>query len=47
MDRIRSALAERGGPEVGLTGEDLDRFIDDARPLIDDFAPVDQMLSGL
>ena len=47
MDRIRSVLAARGGTEIGLTGEDLTRFIDGAPPLIDDFAPVDQMLSGL
>ena len=37
----------RGGVEVGLTGDELARFIDDARPLTDDFAPVDQMLTGL
>jgi spermidine synthase len=47
MEEVRSALATRGGVEVGLTGEELARFIDDARPLTDDFAPVDQMLSGL
>jgi len=47
MDEVRAALSSRGGVEVGLTGEELARFIDDARPLTDDFAPVDQMLSGL
>ena len=47
MDRVRSALSSRGGVEVGLTGDELARFIDDARPLTDDFAPVDQMLTGL
>jgi spermidine synthase len=47
MDEVRSVLSSRGGAEVGLTGEELARFIDDARPLTDDFAPVDQMLSGL
>ena len=47
IDEVRSALSSRGGVEVGLTGDDLARFIDDARPLTDDFAPVDQMLTGL
>jgi spermidine synthase len=47
MDRVLSALASRGGVEIGLTGDGLARFIDGARPLIDDFAPVDQMLTGL
>jgi len=47
IDEVRSVLASRGGVEVGLTGDDLARFIDDARPLTDDFAPVDQMLTGL
>ena len=47
IDEVRSALSSRGGVEVGLTGDDLARFIDGARPLTDDFAPVDQMLTGL
>lgn len=47
VDRVLSALAARGGVEVGLTGDGLARFVDGARPLVDDFAPVDQMLSGL
>jgi spermidine synthase len=47
MDRVRRVLLARGGVEIGLTGDELARFIDDARPLTDDFAPVDQMLSGL
>ncbi|HJQ90378.1 MAG TPA: fused MFS/spermidine synthase [Acidimicrobiia bacterium] len=47
MDRVLSVLSSRGGVEVGLTGDELARFIDDARPLTDDFAPVDQMLTGL
>ena len=47
MDEVRSALSSRGGVEVGLTGDELAEFIDDARPLTDDFAPVDQMLTGL
>ena len=47
IDEVRSALSSRGGVEVGLTDDDLARFIDDARPLTDDFAPVDQMLTGL
>jgi spermidine synthase len=47
MDRVRETLLSRGGVEIGLAGDELARFIDDARPLTDDFAPVDQMLSGL
>ena len=47
VDEVRAALSSRGGVEVGLNGDELARFIDDARPLTDDFAPVDQMLSGL
>ncbi|HEU5112237.1 MAG TPA: fused MFS/spermidine synthase, partial [Acidimicrobiia bacterium] len=47
MDRVQSALLSRGGVEAGLTADELTQFIDDARPLTDDFAPVDQMLSGL
>jgi spermidine synthase len=47
IDEVRSALSSRGGVEVGLIGDELARFIDDARPLTDDFAPVDQMLTGL
>ena len=44
---VREALFSRGGVEIGLAGDELARFIDDARPLTDDFAPVDQMLTGL
>jgi hypothetical protein len=33
--------------EIGLTGADLDRFVNGAEPLTDDYAPVDQMLTGL
>ncbi len=44
---IEETLRSRGGIEIGLTGDDLAGFVDDARPLIDDFAPVDQLISGL
>jgi spermidine synthase len=44
---IESAIRERGGMEEGITGVDLDRFIDGAKALIDDFAPVDQLIAGL
>jgi spermidine synthase len=47
VDRVEEAIASRGGAEQGVTGDDLARFIDRSRPLTDDFAPVDQMLSGL
>lgn len=41
---IEEAIRARGGTEVGITGEELTRFIGDADALVDDFAPVDQML---
>ena len=42
---IEQAIGRRGGTEVGIIGERLDRFVDGAPVLTDDFAPVDQMLS--
>ncbi|GAB2611175.1 hypothetical protein Aab01nite_66370 [Paractinoplanes abujensis] len=33
-------------PAVVLTGAELDAFVDDARVLTDDYAPVDQLLAG-
>jgi spermidine synthase len=47
VDRIEEAIASRDGVEIGVTGDELARFVSGARPLRDDFAPVDQMLSGL
>jgi hypothetical protein len=47
MDGVSAALEARGGVEIGLSGADLARFVDGADPLTDDFAPVDQMLTGL
>ena len=47
MERMASATAARRGTELGLIGPGLDRFVDGADPLTDDFAPVDQMLTGL
>jgi len=41
---IESKIASRAGSEVVVTGDDLTRFIDGASPLVDDFAPVDQMI---
>jgi len=41
---IESMIRRRGGSELGIQGEALTRFIDGARALTDDFAPVDQML---
>lgn len=41
---IESALRSRGSPEVGIGEAELEAFIDDARVLTDDFAPVDQIL---
>ncbi|HUH07863.1 MAG TPA: fused MFS/spermidine synthase [Egibacteraceae bacterium] len=42
---IESQIAERGGAEIVADGEALDAFIDGARSLTDDFAPVDQLLT--
>lgn len=41
---IESKIAARVGSEVVITGHDLARFIGGATPLVDDFAPVDQMI---
>jgi spermidine synthase len=43
---VESAIAERGGVELGITGTDLTEFIAGSDPLTDDFAPVDRMISG-
>ncbi len=42
---IETAIAAQGGGESGIAGEELLDFVGDARPLVDDFAPVDQMIS--
>jgi spermidine synthase len=47
VDGIESAIRGRGGIEQGIAGEQLEDFIDRARPLTDDFAPVDQLITGL
>lgn len=47
MERLAAVTRARGGLEVGLSGAELDRFVDNADPLRDDYAPVDQMLTGL
>ncbi len=44
---IEGAVRARGGTELGITGEQLRRFVDGALPLVDDFAPVDQLIAGL
>lgn len=41
---IEDAIRFRGGTELGIEGERLDRFVDAAPVLTDDYAPVDQML---
>jgi hypothetical protein len=43
---IEAAIAARGGIEEGIGGAELSSFISGARPLTDDFAPVDQLISG-
>ncbi|MFG1996803.1 fused MFS/spermidine synthase [Actinoplanes sp. NPDC048988] len=47
LDAIRSRLATQAKePVVVLAGPELDAFVDDARVLTDDYAPVDQLLAG-
>lgn len=41
LTAIEARIGARGGTEVAVTG---DEFVGDARPLVDDFAPVDQMI---
>lgn len=44
---VEARIRESGGIEIGVTGDDLAGFIAEARPLVDDFAPVDQLISNL
>jgi spermidine synthase len=41
---VESRIRGRGGTEIGISGERLDRFVSGAPVLTDDYAPVDQML---
>jgi spermidine synthase len=41
---IEWEIASRAGSEVVVTGDDLTRFVGGATSLVDDFAPVDQMI---
>ncbi|HLF44239.1 MAG TPA: fused MFS/spermidine synthase [Acidimicrobiia bacterium] len=41
---IGGRIAARAGSEVVVSGAELDQFIGGAPPLVDDFAPVDQMI---
>ena len=43
--RIASAIADRGGEEVVVSGAGVGDFAKGASPLVDDWAPVDQWLS--
>ncbi len=46
LDALRARLAERGGGLAVLAGADaVTRYVDGARILTDDFAPVDQLLT--
>ena len=42
---LGSRILDRGGSEIVLQGATLAAWIDGASPLIDDFAPVDQLIS--
>jgi hypothetical protein len=44
---VETAIRARGGVELGIIGSDLAGFVAGARPLTDDFAPVDQLISGV
>ncbi|MCA2213065.1 fused MFS/spermidine synthase [Jidongwangia harbinensis] len=46
LDQIRQRLDLVDEPVTLLSGADLTRFIDGARVLTDDYAPVDQLLQG-
>ncbi|MBU2668561.1 fused MFS/spermidine synthase [Actinoplanes bogorensis] len=45
-DEVARRVADVKDPGVLLTGQALTDFIDDARVLTDDYAPVDQLLAG-
>lgn len=42
---ITALVSNRGGSEIVITGAELEAFVDGARVLTDDFAPVDQLIS--
>lgn len=44
IDETEGLVASRGSSEVGIEGEKLAEFIGNSPVLVDDFAPVDQML---
>lgn len=44
VEDISAGIAARGGSEAAAAGETLTNFIGEARPLTDDYAPVDQMI---
>ena len=44
-DAVVAAIAARDGREIVFSDADLDSFVDGARVLTDDFAPVDQLIS--
>jgi spermidine synthase len=47
LEAIRAANERRGRDDDLVTGEELDAFVDGARVLTDDHAPVDQLLTPL
>jgi spermidine synthase len=46
LDAVRPLLAKLKSPATLLAGPELADFVDDARVLTDDYAPVDQLLAG-
>lgn len=43
VGNIEDRIQSRGGVEIGVAGDELERFVGDAFVLTDDYAPVDQM----
>jgi spermidine synthase len=46
IEGVEAAIKARGGVEQAIAGPGLVEFIDGSRALVDDFAPVDQMIGG-
>jgi spermidine synthase len=44
-EALTAAVAARDGGEVAISGDDVDEWVDGARVLTDDYAPVDQLIS--
>jgi predicted membrane-bound spermidine synthase len=45
LDGLRAQIAERGGDQAVIAGEEVEAFVGDAPVLTDDYAPVDQLIT--